>query len=112
VLEGPAPPGAQLTAVRVFTTTTSPLCPDGLPFGCGTRARPREVPDGASARLTVGPAGSFAWHLGPSTRPLTRLEGRQEAWTITCAIDGAEVARHDVVVERGAAIALAPCAAP
>jgi hypothetical protein len=112
VLEGEAPAGAELTASRNFTTATSRLCPDGLPArACPGRARERQVPDGATATLTVGPEGVFSWHLGVSTRPFVALDGRQEPWTITCTVGGQVVAHHEVVVGRGARIPLAPCAA-
>jgi hypothetical protein len=65
ILEGTARPGYRLRVQKEFMTETSPVIqPDG------TVGDPILFGDRLSSTTTVGPDGTFEWHVNPSTRPI------------------------------------------
>ena len=70
-----------------------------IPLGAGGNNAPYQE----ASRTTSGNAadGGFAWHLPPSTTPIAREQGRQEAWTFTATTADGSVHTQDVVVGRG-----------
>ena len=102
-LTGTAPAGAEIGVTR---TGTFPLW-DGTP-----------VEDTVTTAM-VAPGGAFTYHVNPSTRPfvdarpyvdedggLVSSPRTEEAWTVTCAIEGEVVTSRDVVVDRGESVDL------
>jgi hypothetical protein len=76
-----------------------------------TVARTTEIPLGAAragqtfqeeskAVSATDAAGAFSWHLPPSTTPVAKENGREEAWVLTARAGGKEVSTP-VVVDRG-----------
>jgi hypothetical protein len=109
VISGGAPARAVLSARRRFLTATSPVCGPHDPV-CLHPGPPRLVQEEVSTRLTVGAGGRFAWHLGPSTRPLEARAGRVETWTLACSIAGVVVASRPLAAGPGAHVVMDPCA--
>ncbi|GGK04765.1 hypothetical protein GCM10010123_38410 [Pilimelia anulata] len=91
VLTGRAVPGAVLRITKDFDLAT----------GAG-----KPIPTHLESALTVGPTGSFAWEVNPSTRASggTLLD---EKWTLTCARPGGPVVETvQVLVRRGQEVAV------
>jgi hypothetical protein len=108
VVRGHAPPGTVLTLSKSFSTTTSPLCSDTLAAdACGPTTPELSMPDGVRTRLTVGEDGTFAWHMGPSTRPFVRARGGHERWTLSC--DRSTTVVKAVFADRGQVVDVDPC---
>jgi len=61
IITGNAQPGATLRLSKTFTTQTSPREENG--------GEPIEFQDHLVTTLPVGDAGTFEWHVNPSTRP-------------------------------------------
>lgn len=88
VIEGTAPPGATLRLHKSFATPT-----------CQTRCQSPTlfVDDFLDTRLEVGDAGSYEWHVNPSSRPLVA----GELWTMSCRLPGGEEHSRTVSIGRG-----------
>ncbi|MEJ7798280.1 MAG: M14 family zinc carboxypeptidase [Solirubrobacteraceae bacterium] len=117
ILRGSAPPGRILRLHKRFQTQTSPYCEKGvepvvdigLPRICLTGLKaPLTLDDELDATTTVPSGGSYAWHIGQSTRPFVgALAGRKEAYTLTCEEPGGRVLEHlALVIDRGQAVTL------
>jgi hypothetical protein len=117
ILRGSAPPGRVLRLHKRFETRTSPYCAlgvepvvnVGLPRLCLSGERPPlTLDDEQDVTTTVPASGTYAWHIGPSTRPFVGVvPGRKEAYALTCeAPDGAVLERLSLVVDRGQAVTL------
>ncbi len=103
VAEGRARPGTVLRAHKELASSTLPVIVDLA----GATAPPRSFSDVLDTTMTVGPSGSFSWHLNGSTRPGAPAP---EAWTVTCARPaGNVVARGSLVIARGERKALDFC---
>lgn len=95
VLEGSAPAGTTLRLTKAFTTAAfDPAI---------------TTDDKLETTLEVGTAGTFRWHVNPSTRPIVEKAGGTESYTLTCERDGAMLATREVVVARGAVLRVDPC---
>ncbi|HVM00820.1 MAG TPA: M14 family zinc carboxypeptidase [Egibacteraceae bacterium] len=66
-----------------------------VPLGDGTL-----YPEPSRATMATPADGAFAWHLPPSTTPMARERGEEEAWTLTVAAGGRSVTRQ-VRLDRG-----------
>ncbi|HUR85675.1 MAG TPA: M14 family zinc carboxypeptidase [Solirubrobacteraceae bacterium] len=103
VAEGRARPGTVLRAHKELGSSTLPVIVDVA----GATAPPRSFSDVLDTTMTVGPSGSFSWHLNGSTRPGAAAP---EAWTVTCERPaGTVVARGALVIARGERRALDFC---
>jgi hypothetical protein len=67
VLTGSAPEGATLSIRKTFQTLTSPVCQDSF---CATVGPPQVFTDTLSNEMVTS-GRTFAWHINPSTRPVT-----------------------------------------
>jgi hypothetical protein len=65
VLTGRAPKGTTLRVKKEFASQTSPVLQDAE----GRTGPPISFPDRVESLLEVGDAGTFTWHVNPSTRP-------------------------------------------
>jgi len=102
VLRGRAPAGRVL---RIKKTTQLQTSADS--DGDGAKdTEPMLFDETLQASLTVGPAGTFDWHVNPSTRPL--LNGARESYTLTCE-GGPQTVSRSVVVGRGQLAVTDPC---
>lgn len=95
VLRGTAPAGATL---RLKKTTMLRTSDDGN--GDGVKDKDAVVfPETFESTLTVGPSGTYEWHVNPSTRPLASAP---EAFTFTCESPAGTVREsRTVTVGRG-----------
>jgi hypothetical protein len=114
-LTGTAAPGATLRIKKEFLSETSEVCtladPEdvGLADGCYAPGERMLVPEVLDVTMTVPADGSFTWWLNPSTRPFVKAAGKQEAYTVTCEVNG--ITRGEpvtVVVDRGQTKAIQP----
>jgi hypothetical protein len=113
ILQGKAPAGKVLRVRRSFGTQTSAYCQKGiepvvnigLPRLCLTGEKPpMTIADSLDAHTTVPASGSYAWHIGPSTRPFAGAAGQKEAYTLTCEGPGGDVLETlSLVIDRGQA---------
>lgn len=67
VLTGTAPAGSRLQISKSFSTLTSPVCLDS---SCLSKGPPQAFADGLSSEMVTS-GTTFAWHVNPSTRPVT-----------------------------------------
>lgn len=65
VVKGLAPPGTILRLTKTFDTLTSPVIDKDGKLGPA-----QTFTDRLEDTITVGPTGSFEWHMNPSTRPV------------------------------------------
>ena len=129
VLTGTGAPGAELEVSKQFATDSSDVCTVSDPGplvatqGCTGSSGKVSTPDRLDYKTTVGPDGTFTWHVTQSTRPFvgytfdatTRQAvptGNQEQWTLTCSVDHIVVARRTVFAQRGDQLALGDVCAP
>ena len=113
ILQGKAPAGKVLRVRKSFGTQTSAYCQKGiepivnigLPRLCLTGEKPpMTIADSLDVRTTVPASGSYAWHIGPSTRPFAGAAGQKEAYTLTCEGPGGDVLETlSLVIDRGQA---------
>ncbi|MBA3746987.1 MAG: hypothetical protein H0W96_05770, partial [Solirubrobacterales bacterium] len=117
ILRGTAPAGKILRLRKRFGTLTSPFCEKGvepavnvgLPRICLTGEKPPlTLDDELDVQTTVPAGGSYAWHIGPSTRPFVgAVAGRKEAYKLTCeAPDGSVLETLSLVIDRGQSAAV------
>ncbi len=110
VVRGAAPAGATLRMHKSFQTVTSLRCSDTLAAdACGPTTPALSLPDLLDTTLTVGAAGTFAWHNGPSTRPFVRASGQRETWALTCTRRGRPTVTKAVFADRGQTVDVAAC---
>jgi len=97
ILDVRAPAGATLTLHKQFTLETSRVIQPDSSLGAAI-----PIPTTLRSTLTV-PAGRdrVTWHVNPSLRPSQRAqEHLDEAWTVTCTLNGA-TRSATVTVARG-----------
>ena len=93
ILRGTAPAGRTLLLAKSFQTRTSPYCQKGiepvlnigLPVICLTGQKPPIVlQDNLRSTTVVPAAGTYEWHVNPSTRPFVGAAGGTEAYELRC----------------------------
>lgn len=110
-LTGTATPGATLRITKEFTTETWPVCTiadptpvDVAAISCVRPGSVIKVPEKIDITTEVPADGSFEWWLNPSTRPFVEQD---EAYTLTCEVNGITRHTQQVVARRGQAHAVA-----
>lgn len=99
VITGTAPRGAELTIANAFTMYTAP--PE---LADGSQGLIRTFEAAHETSITVGPDGTFAWHVNASVRPAEFVSALiADDWTISCARRPGRRALEslDVTVARG-----------
>ena len=116
ILRGTAPAGRVLRLHKRFETKTAAYCAQGiepivnigLPRICLSGEKPPlTLADELDATTRVPAGKTFAWHIGPSTRPFVAYPVRKEAYELTCEAPGGTVLeRLSLVIDRGQTVAL------
>lgn len=75
-----------------------------IPLGAGGSNEP--FTEASRAEAATEGNGSFAWHLPPSTTPIAKDAGKEEAWTLTVTAKDGRSFTKDVVVDRGQTVDL------